>query len=68
MNNSTFKFILAEKIKVGDWICCQRPSLGRRVVDVDVTREGRIKINFDYGNGGEPATSFYDRHERVVIV
>jgi len=65
--NEKYFLILAEKIKVGDWIVF-KPNIKCRVVDVDLTREGRIKIDFDYGNGGEPATSFYDRHERVVTI
>ena len=65
--NKKYSLVLVEKLKPGDWIVF-KPEIKCRVVDVDLTREGRVKIDFDYGNGGELATSFYERHERVVTV
>lgn len=60
-----FKLILAEKLKAGDWIVCNTHN--QHVVSVEFTRDGDIKVDHDYGNGGEPATSFYKRSERVII-
>ena len=60
------RFILAEKLKIGDWIV--RHLHNEHVVGVEFTRDGGIKVSHDYGNGGEPATSIFNRGERVVVI
>jgi hypothetical protein len=56
----------ASNLRVGDWI--KNGNLSPfRVVSVDETRDGEIIVHHDFGNGGEPATSFYRKNEMVVL-
>lgn len=50
----------------GDWI--QWGTQKMRVVDVTRSRFDQIKLGLDYGNGGEPSTSFFDTDEFVLVV
>ena len=59
--------VAAKKLKVGDWILYSNPRYNERVVDVRTTSDGLMKVNHDYGNGGEPATSFYEPEDKVCI-
>jgi hypothetical protein len=61
------KSIKAKSLKIGDWIMFANPRMNERVVDVQQTRDGQIKVHHDYGNGGEPATSFYEADDRVCV-
>ena len=57
----------ASALKVGDWIVYANSRMNERVVGVQLTRDGQIKVHHDYGNGGEPATSFYDADEQLCV-
>ena len=61
------KSIMAKALQIGDWIAYANPRMIERVVDVQQTRDGQIKVHHDYGNGGEPATSFYEADDRVCV-
>lgn len=56
-------WIRADQVKEGQWIIdSQNARFDRRIVDVGTARadnDYKIRIRHDYGNGGEPATSFY---------
>ena len=54
--------------KPGMWLNHSNPRQNCRIVEVDHTREGRVKLATDFGFGGEPASSFYDATERIAIV
>lgn len=53
----------ADQVQEGMWIIDpQNPRFDRRIVDVTagpLHEIEQVKIHTDYGNGGEPATSFY---------
>jgi len=61
-----FYIIEARKLKPGDWIRNGRLA-PLHVVSVEWTRDAEIKVRHDFGNGGEPATSFY-RHDETVVL
>lgn len=61
------KSVQAADLKVGHWIVYANPRYNERVVGVSSTRDGQIKVLHDYGNGGEPATSFYERDDLICI-
>lgn len=61
-----FKLIEARTLKVGDWIRRGRLS-PMRVVSVEHDHNGRILVRHDFGDGGEPATSFYWPDETVAL-
>ena len=52
-------------LKEGQWIVYDNPRLNARIVDLDRTRDGLICIRTDFGNGGEPAASFFKVSEKV---
>ena len=58
----------ANQLKPGDWIVYANSRYNERVIDTCTTRDGEIKVHVDYGNGGEPATSFYEPHEMVLVI
>lgn len=60
--------IEARNATAGQWICRGFPSYNERIVEVETTRDGLIRIESDYGNGGEPATSFYEADESLRIL
>lgn len=64
---ATGKSIKAASVKVGQWLLFSNPRLNSRVVEVQDTRDGQIKVSTDFGNGGEPATSFFDANEDVLV-
>lgn len=51
----------------GDWIIHSNERFNERVVEIEFTRYADVKVYTDYGNGGEPATSFWERDELVHI-
>lgn len=57
----------ARHLLPGDWILHMNERFNERVVDVERTRDGDIKVYTDYGNGGEPATSFWYSTEPVPV-
>lgn len=57
---------LARDLKPGDWIIYINELLDERVVEVNETSDGLIKVSHDFGNGGEPATSFYDPNAIIL--
>jgi len=60
--------VLAKDLKVGMLLTYMRPGREERIVDVDITRDGKIKLHTDYGNGGEPATQFFEKTDRLWIL
>ena len=62
------KVITADKLRVGQWISHRDRRFNQRVVDVSMTRDGQIKAHTDYGNGGEPATEFYEASEQLCVL
>ena len=62
------KTIQAKDLCEGDWILYNNSMMNCRVVEVHDTREGdEVKVYHDYGNGGEPATSFFISTEFLKI-
>ena len=62
------KTIQAKDLREDDWILYRNSSQNVRVVEVHDTREGNeVKVYHDYGNGGEPATSFFLSNEFLKI-
>lgn len=59
--------IKAKSLRPGQWILHKNSSQNQRVVEVTSTRDGEIKVSTDYGNGGEPATSFYGPGELLLV-
>lgn len=59
--------IPANRLKPGDWIAYRNERMNQRVVDVQTTRDGFIKAHLDYGNGGQPATSFFEPEESLNV-
>lgn len=62
------KSIPASDLKTDMWIVYSNPRYRERVVDVQQTRDGQIRVRHDYGNGGEPATSFYEPSDRLTVI
>ncbi len=62
-----YRSISATALKIGDWIVYANSRMNERVVDVQRTRDGQIRVHHDYGNGGEPATSFYEADDHVCV-
>lgn len=60
--------IQAKELKVGMWIAYRNSSLNERVVEVSTTRDGQIHVRHDFGHGGEPASSFYDETEQLLVI
>jgi ElaB/YqjD/DUF883 family membrane-anchored ribosome-binding protein len=51
-------------LKKGMWIIDrQNARFNRRVVSVGGARDGGIRLETDFGNGGEPAVSFYGKDD-----
>ena len=56
----TTTVIRADQLEAGDWIIYNNTRMNERVVEVQDTRSGlEVKVYTDYGNGGEPAVSFW---------
>lgn len=55
-------FLRADQVRPGNWIVDrQNARFDRRVIEAGPGKIDQlaIRIHHDYGNGGEPATSFY---------
>lgn len=59
--------ILASQAVAGQWLVYDNERMNQRIVDVSAARDGQIRIHADYGNGGEPATVFFDADETVRV-
>ena len=59
--------IKAKQAKEGMWLAFSNPRFNQRIVEIGGTRDGQIKMHTDYGNGGEPGTSFFDPDETILI-
>jgi hypothetical protein len=66
-NPHNMKSIRADKVKPGMWIIYANARMNERIVDVRMARDNEVKIRFDYGNGGEPATAYYGADERLLV-
>jgi hypothetical protein len=53
-------------INEGDWVQMGRHAM--RVVEVMRTRFDRMEFHLDFGNGGEPNTSFFDTDDFLQVV
>lgn len=62
------KSIEASSLASGMWIVYDNPRYRERVVDVQETRDGQIRVSHDFGNGGEPAASFYEPSDRLTVI
>jgi hypothetical protein len=60
--------IKASQAKEGMWIIHNNPRFNERIVSVSKTRDGQVKIHSDYGNGGEPATLFFEKDDPIVVL
>jgi hypothetical protein len=67
MSTNKARAIPASQLKEGDWLVYDNARMNQRVVEVSATRDGQIKVHADYGNGGEPATSFFEPDETVLV-
>lgn len=61
------KVISAKNLYEGQWILYKNSRMNQRVVGVEKTKDGLIKVYHDGGHGGEPATSFYEPDERLQV-
>ena len=59
--------IQARQARTGQWIEYTNSRFNERIVETSWTRDGLIKIRTDYGNGGEPATHFFEANELIAI-
>lgn len=59
--------IKASQLQVGNHIVYANTAYRERVIETSTTRDGQIKVHWDYGNGGEPATSFYDPDDLLKV-
>ena len=60
--------VKAENLREGDWIVyASNPRQNTRVVEVQAGRDGEVKVYHDFGNGGEPAVSYFDNDDKLTI-
>lgn len=59
--------IPAAQAVAGQWLVYRDTRMNQRIVDVGRTRDGQVRIHADYGNGGEPATLFFNADERIMV-
>jgi len=59
--------IAAMDLEAGMWLAYNNGSPSERVVDVQPFMDERVRVSTDFGAGGEPATHFYAKDERVRI-
>ena len=58
----------AGRVKVGQWIVGKPGGFDVRVVGISHgPLDYQVKVEHDYGNGGEPATSFYWNVDPVTV-
>lgn len=64
--------VRADQLREGQWLVDpQNPRFDRHVTDVGrgpLTDSYEIRIRHDYGNGGEPATSFYRPADTLLVL
>lgn len=61
------RLIPAIEAKARDWILHADSRMNQRIVDVSVTRDDQVRIHADFGNGGEPATLFFEENEKILV-
>lgn len=59
--------VQAQHLRPGDWILHSNERFNERVVEIEFTRDGDVKVYTDYGNGGEPATSFWEKNDTMAV-
>ena len=64
---NSIRSIPAADAQAGQWLVYDNARMNQRIVDVSGTRDGQIRIHADYGNGGEPATLFYDNDDNILV-
>lgn len=65
---TTTPSIAAKNLRSGMTLAYHNPRQNMRVVETESARDDRIKVYADYGNGGEPATLFFDADEQVLVL
>jgi hypothetical protein len=63
--------IAADQVRAGQWIVDpQNARFDRQVVEAGRGKidELSVRIRHDYGNGGEPATSFYGPRDTLLVL
>jgi hypothetical protein len=65
--SSSPRTITAGQAKVGQWLIHANRRMNQRIVDIDETRDGQVKLHTDYGNGGEPATEFFESDDKIQV-
>lgn len=58
--------IKASEARVGLWLIVDNPRMNRRIVGVAADKHG-VKMATDFGNGGEPATEFFQEDEQLLV-
>jgi hypothetical protein len=58
--------VKACNLREGDWMVFNNPRFNCRVVSVEFGGD-LVLVRTDFGNGGEPATHFYEQNEYVKI-
>jgi len=59
--------IRAEHAQAGQWIVYNNERMNQRIVDVEFARDGDVKVSADYGNGGEPASMFFEKDDIIQV-
>jgi hypothetical protein len=65
--STTTRTVEASQAKPGQWLIYANRRMNQRIVDIDTTRDGQIRMYADYGNGGEPATLFFDATDKIWV-
>jgi hypothetical protein len=68
MSIKTARSIPANQAKVGQWLAYHNERMNQRIVGVAVTKNNQVKIHADFGNGGEPATLFFEPDENILVL
>lgn len=61
------KLISATDLREGMVICYDNPRFNQHVAEVQFTRDGQVRVETDYGNGGEPAVDFYQPTVKLFV-
>jgi hypothetical protein len=64
---TAIRAVSASHARPGQWLVYNNPRMNQRIVEVGDTREGQVRIYADYGNGGEPATLFFDCDDKIQV-
>lgn len=65
--STSSRTIEAVNARPGQWLVYANSRMNQRIVEVSATRDGQVRIHADYGNGGEPATLFFDTDDKILV-